>query len=131
MKEEVDRVKKEYEEKKKKKEDDKKKDDKDKDKEEKEKEKGKEKDEKTEKSDEDGKSGDSKTEDTQNEAPRVFALQKSGLFFHSKPFMTHWQIGRFVYQQRLDKKRQIDLARKTRERMANPDFFPSVPKSLP
>lgn len=113
MKEEVDRVKKEYEEKKKKKEDDKKKDDKDKDKEEKEKEKGKEKDEKTEKSDEDGKSGDSKTEDTQNEAPRVFALQK------------------FVYQQRLDKKRQIDLARKTRERMANPDFFPSVPKSLP
>ncbi|CAK7272916.1 hypothetical protein SEPCBS119000_005376 [Sporothrix epigloea] len=45
--------------------------------------------------------------------PRVFALQK------------------FLYQQRLDKKRQAEVAKRNRERLANPGFFPSVPKGQP
>ncbi|CAK7270835.1 hypothetical protein SEPCBS57363_004309 [Sporothrix epigloea] len=110
MKEEIERVKKEYEERKKKKES-------------KEKEKEKEKDEK-EKEDleKNGEKSDTKTKDKPDEdaeppavaeETRVFALQK------------------FLYQQRLDKKRQAEVAKRNRERMANPGFFPSVPKSLP
>ncbi|RYO73810.1 hypothetical protein DL766_006087 [Monosporascus sp. MC13-8B] len=32
------------------------------------------------------------------------------------------------YQQRLNKKRQAEMAKKMRERMKEPDFFPAVPK---
>ncbi|RYP57531.1 hypothetical protein DL769_009421 [Monosporascus sp. CRB-8-3] len=32
------------------------------------------------------------------------------------------------YQQRLNKKRQVEMAKKMRERMKEPDFFPAVPK---
>ncbi|KAI1269661.1 DUF1742-domain-containing protein [Xylariaceae sp. FL1019] len=47
------------------------------------------------------------------EEPRVFALQRA---FH---------------QQRIDKRRQVDMAKRNRERLSNPSFFPSVPKDLP
>ncbi|KAI1869521.1 hypothetical protein JX265_006611 [Neoarthrinium moseri] len=49
----------------------------------------------------------------QEEEPRVFALQKS---FH---------------QQRINKKQQAELAKRNRERLANPNLFPSVPKGVP
>lgn len=38
---------------------------------------------------------------------------------------------RSFYQGRLDKKRQAEVAKRNRERLANPGFFPSVPKSAP
>ncbi|CAK7206604.1 hypothetical protein SEUCBS139899_009404 [Sporothrix eucalyptigena] len=116
MKEEIELVKKEYEEKQKKK----KKEEKDKEKEaEKEKDKDKkddkdkEKDKKGDKDDKDKKKDEKEAETPATDEPRVFALQK------------------FVYQQRLDKKRQAEIAKRNRERMSNPSFFPSVPKGLP
>ncbi|KAI0469261.1 DUF1742-domain-containing protein [Xylaria cf. heliscus] len=121
MDEEVERLKKEYEEKLRKK--------KEKEKEaEKEKEKEKEKDQDKEKDKKDGKGKDEekdgKKEDSSSntkeksqpdveEEPRVFALQRT---FH---------------QQRIDRKRQAEIAKRNRERLSNPNFFPSVPKGLP
>jgi len=35
------------------------------------------------------------------------------------------------YQQRLMKKRQLEIAKRNRERLQDPSFFPSVPKGLP
>ncbi|KAH8677639.1 VPS4-associated protein 1 [Xylariales sp. PMI_506] len=114
--EEVERVKKEYEEKQRKK---------------KEKEKEKEKAADSSKSDDKDKDGKSeeekKKQDTtalKNEAstepttlkeeePRVFALHQT------------------FYQQRLSKKRQAEMAKRNRERLSNPNFFPSVPKGAP
>ncbi|CAK7214741.1 hypothetical protein SCUCBS95973_002237 [Sporothrix curviconia] len=119
MKEEVERVKKEYEEKQKKKKEKKdgEKEDKDKDKdkdkdESKDKSKDKEKKDDKDKDDQEKKDKDGETPAASDE-PRVFALQK------------------FLYQQRLDKKRQAEIAKRNRERIANPSFFPSVPKGLP
>ncbi|CAK7563158.1 MAG: hypothetical protein SEPTF4163_001017 [Sporothrix epigloea] len=110
MKEEIERVKKEYDEKKKRKESKAKEDETKKD------DKAKEDPEKNSDKTE-TKTKDKPDEDVEPpavfEEPRVFALQK------------------FLYQQRLDKKRQAEAAKRNRERMANPGFFPSVPKSLP
>ncbi|KAF7946651.1 hypothetical protein EAE96_009643 [Botrytis aclada] len=50
---------------------------------------------------------------TADEKPRVFSLKKS------------------FYQQRLDKKRQAEIAKRNRERLQNPNLFPQVPKGLP
>ncbi|TLS21498.1 uncharacterized protein PpBr36_10123 [Pyricularia pennisetigena] len=117
--EEVERIKKEYAEKQKEKAQ---KEDKD---------KGKEKDQKEEEKDK--AQPDSKKEETPkpeakakdasptaatvvsatDEEPRVFALARS------------------FYNQRIDKKRQIEMAKRNRERIQNPSFFPSVPKGLP
>lgn len=47
------------------------------------------------------------------EEPRVFSLHRN------------------FFQGRLEKKRQLEMAKRNRERMANPSFFPSVPKDLP
>ncbi|KAH8204547.1 hypothetical protein TruAng_001321 [Truncatella angustata] len=108
MDEEVERVKKEYEEKqrkKKAKDDDKSKtDEKDKDK----KPDGEKKDEAKPK-DEVKPEISTPTE----EEPRVFALSKS------------------FYQGRLVKKQQAEQAKRNRERLANPSFFPSAPKGAP
>lgn len=104
MDEELERVKKEYEEKKRKKE----------------KEKGKDKDEDSKADDE--KKDETKSKDkedkeasssSQEEEPRIFALQKN------------------FYQQRVDKKRQAEMAKRNRERLSNPNLFPSVPKGAP
>jgi hypothetical protein len=35
------------------------------------------------------------------------------------------------YQQRLNRKKQAEIAKRNRERMRDPTFFPSVPKNLP
>jgi len=47
------------------------------------------------------------------EEPRVFSLKKA------------------FYQQRVDKKRNAEIARRNRERLQNPNLFPKVPKDLP
>ncbi|KAG7152131.1 hypothetical protein HYQ46_012043 [Verticillium longisporum] len=47
------------------------------------------------------------------EEPRVFSLQKN------------------FFALRIEKKRQIELAKRNRERIAQPNFFPSVPKGAP
>ncbi|KAI1360066.1 DUF1742-domain-containing protein [Xylaria arbuscula] len=123
MDEEVEKLKKEYEEKQRKK--------KEKETEkEKENEKEKEKDKENEKDKKNGngkdiemsgKKGDSTSDDKSKdkspaqveEEPRVFALQ------------------RVFYQRRLDRKRQAEMAKRNKERLSNPNFFPSVPKDLP
>lgn len=116
MDEEVEKLKKEYEEKQRKKKE-----------KEAEKHKGKEKDEnkdskKTEE-DKDEKKADPASDDNEKpkekspsnpeDEPRVFALQRT------------------FYQRRVDRKRQAEVAKRNRERMNNPNFFPSVPKDFP
>ncbi|KAI0909401.1 VPS4-associated protein 1 [Ustulina deusta] len=117
MDEEVERLKREYEEKqrkKKEKEAEKGKDqDKEKDKKD-DQEKGDDKGEKKEDStsDDKGKSKQKSPAEAEEE-PRVFALQRA------------------FYQRRIDRKRQAEMAKRNRERLNNPNFFPSVPKGLP
>ncbi|KAI6357967.1 hypothetical protein MCOR25_007481 [Pyricularia grisea] len=115
--EEVERVKKEYAEKQKAKAE---KEGKDKNKEEKDQEKDKaqpdSKNEETTKPEDktkDASPGAATVVSAADEEPRVFALARS------------------FYNQRIDKKRQIEMAKRNRERMQNPSFFPSVPKDLP
>jgi hypothetical protein len=38
---------------------------------------------------------------------------------------------RAFYQQRLDRKRNAEVAKRNRERLQNPNLFPAVPKGLP
>ncbi|KUI73653.1 hypothetical protein VM1G_09613 [Cytospora mali] len=106
LEEEVERVKKEYEErqrKKKEKEDSAKSKDKDKDKDgEKEKE-----------------GLDKKDEVKKTEEPKDAKVQN-----YPQPYST-------FYQKRLDQKRQAEMAKRNRERLQNPSFFPSVPKGNP
>ncbi|KAI0163319.1 VPS4-associated protein 1 [Pestalotiopsis sp. NC0098] len=105
--EELERVKKEYEEKQKKKEEKANSDDKDKD--------AKADEKKDEKKDESKAKEEEKPEAStpKPEEPRVFSLAKS------------------FYQGRLTKKHQAEVAKRNRERMATPGFFPSVPKDAP
>ncbi|KAM7183879.1 hypothetical protein V8F33_013330 [Rhypophila sp. PSN 637] len=111
LEEEIELVKKEYEEKKKKKEEKDKKDKKgDKEKDKKDGEDEKEKDKDKPETKEDSKPTSPKPEE---EEPRVFELKPT------------------FYQQRINKKRQMEIAKRNRERMQDPSFFPSVPKSLP
>ncbi|RCI14896.1 hypothetical protein L249_6998 [Ophiocordyceps polyrhachis-furcata BCC 54312] len=135
--EEMERLKDEYEERQRKKKDkdnkdkdnkdkDKKeKDNKDKDKKEKDKDKdNKDKDKDKEKDDDDDEDKDEKkakqnngqdmaTTDTQDEEPRIFELKSA------------------FFQQRLQKKRQAEAAKRDRERASQPNYFPSVPTDLP
>ncbi|KAI1780933.1 DUF1742-domain-containing protein [Hypoxylon cercidicola] len=111
MEDELERVKNEYEEKQRKKQEkESKKDEESK--------KPKDKEEKdAEKKDESKPNGKDKVEDKKppklEEEPRVFSLQRT------------------FYQQRLDRKRQAEMAKRNRERLSNPNYFPSVPKDLP
>ncbi|CAN8104502.1 unnamed protein product [Discula destructiva] len=110
LEEEVERVKKEYEEKQRKK---KEKEAADKDKE-KDKSKDKEGDEKKDETKQPDSAEKSPEKDPkEEEEPRVFALHRT------------------FYQNRLATKRQAEIDKRTRERIANPAFFPSVPKGLP
>ncbi|KAK2625147.1 hypothetical protein QTJ16_005516 [Diplocarpon rosae] len=107
MEAEVERVKQEFEEKQKKKE---------------ERDSAKDKDKEKDKSGEE-KRGEKKTTEKKkpedatpavvDEEPRVFALQKT------------------FFQQRIDKKRNAEIARRSRERLQNPNLFPQVPKGFP
>ncbi|KAM0602146.1 hypothetical protein ACHAP1_008006 [Verticillium nonalfalfae] len=40
-------------------------------------------------------------------------------------------VSRNFFALRIEKKRQIELAKRNRERIAQPNFFPSVPKGAP
>ncbi|KJZ79715.1 hypothetical protein HIM_01184 [Hirsutella minnesotensis 3608] len=117
MAEEMERVKKEYEEKQRKK-----KDDEPKDKNEsKDKSVSKAKDEKAEDEDSQKKDkpedrDDEKKDDSESakeDDPRVFELKSA------------------FYQQRLQRKRQAEAAKRDRERASQPNYFPSVPSDLP
>ncbi|CAL3967560.1 unnamed protein product [Diplocarpon coronariae] len=109
MEAEVERVKQEFEEKKKKKLERDMAKDKDK-----EKDKGKSGEEKTEeKKTTEKKNPQDKTAAAFDEEPRVFALQKT------------------FFQQRVDKKRNAEIAKRSRERLQNPNLFPQVPKGFP
>jgi len=108
---EIERVKLEFEEKQKKKKE--KESAKDKEKE-KDKDKDKDSDEKTtEKKVDEKKKSDEPTLGPVEEEPRVFALQKT------------------FYQQRIEKKRNAEIAKRNRERLQNPNLFPQVPKGFP
>ncbi|KAG8419527.1 hypothetical protein J3458_004383 [Metarhizium acridum] len=112
--EETEKLKKEYEERQRKKKekeskdkDKKSDDDKDKDTDKKDsKEKQKETDISAQKSKDEGSS-------TPNEEPRVFELKSA------------------FYQQRLQRKRQAEAAKRDRERVSQPGYFPSVPSAPP
>lgn len=39
--------------------------------------------------------------------------------------------GRIFYQMRVDRLRNIEIARRNRERLKDPSFFPSVPNKTP
>merc|ERR1711964_649288 len=80
----------------------------------KEKDKDKDSDEKTtEKKVDEKKKSDEPTLGPVEEEPRVFALQKT------------------FYQQRIEKKRNAEIAKRNRERLQNPNLFPQVPKGFP
>ncbi|KAM3473743.1 hypothetical protein MY5147_004617 [Beauveria neobassiana] len=111
---EKQKLKKEYEEKQRKKKEkeekdkkDKGKDDKDKDDEKKQDEKDKT-DDKTDKKEEDD-------EASKEEEPRTFELKTNSAF----------------YQQRLQRKRQAEAAKRDKERVSKPGYFPSVPTEPP
>ncbi|RDA83942.1 hypothetical protein CP532_3635 [Ophiocordyceps camponoti-leonardi (nom. inval.)] len=121
--EEMERLKEEYEERQRKKKDKEKDKEKDKDKD-KDKDKGKEEDEKKDKDKDDEKAKQNKDQDkdrkaaevsadTQDEEPRIFELKSA------------------FFQQRLQKKRQAEAAKRDRERASQPNYFPSVPTDLP
>ncbi|KID99772.1 hypothetical protein MAJ_04238, partial [Metarhizium majus ARSEF 297] len=112
--EETEKLKKEYEERQRKK---KEKESKDKDKKD-DKEKDKDTDKKDSKDEEkvaDQSAQKSKDEGsgTPNEEPRVFELKSA------------------FYQQRLQRKRQVEAAKRDRERVSQPGYFPSVPSAPP
>ncbi|GAB7348071.1 hypothetical protein MBLNU459_g6102t1 [Dothideomycetes sp. NU459] len=112
---EIETIKKEYEEKMKKKKEKRKAKDKDKDKDEKnDKDKGANKaeaesDAQDEKDKDDKIKALTKEEPKADDGPRIFRLQKH------------------FYQQRLDKMRNAEIAKRNRERLRNPTSFPSVP----
>ncbi|KAL6898563.1 DUF1742 domain-containing protein [Trichoderma evansii] len=116
--EETEKLKKEYEEKqRKKKEKEKEKEkEKDKEKDKKEKDKAKDKDKDKEKKEDKGEDEEKSTgEETpkEEEEPRVFELKT------------------VFYQQRLQRKRQAENAKRDRERASQPNYFPSVPTGAP
>ncbi|KAL7776633.1 hypothetical protein CFE70_007051 [Pyrenophora teres f. teres 0-1] len=104
---EIEAVKKEYEEKQKIKREKRKGKDKEKDKE-------KEKEAKSKEDDEDKEDEKAKEEKAQAElGPRIYQLNKN------------------FYQMRLDKLRNVEIAKRNRERLSNPANFPSVPSGNP
>ncbi|KAK0116845.1 hypothetical protein ONS96_012693 [Cadophora gregata f. sp. sojae] len=108
---EIERVKQEFDEKQKKKKEKESAKEKEKDKE---KDKDKDSDKKaTEKSADEKKRSDEATPSPAEEEHRVFALQKT------------------FYQQRIEKKRNAEIAKRNRERLQNPNLFPQVPKGFP
>ncbi|PQE17328.1 VPS4-associated 1 protein [Rutstroemia sp. NJR-2017a BVV2] len=111
---EIERIRQGFEEKQRKRKEKEKEAEKDKEKDEKNKKDGEKEEEK--KTDEKSKSETPKspaTPSAQDEEPRVFALKAA------------------FYQQRIDKKRNAEIARRNRERLQNPNLFPQVPKGLP
>ncbi|KAK8025863.1 hypothetical protein PG990_003686 [Apiospora arundinis] len=134
----IAQAKKEYDEKQRKKKEAEKSDDKDS------KDKDKAKDDKVDEEKKDDSKSKDKDQDKaepekspQDEEPRVFELQRLSCLAHSLPLprLTSY---RTFYQQRLTKKRQaeerkrqVEMSQRNRERLSNPSFFPAVPKDNP
>ncbi|CRK24522.1 hypothetical protein BN1708_013996 [Verticillium longisporum] len=122
MDEELERVKKEYEERQRKK--------KEKEAQEKSEEKDKDKSSQTE----DKKSTDKKDDD-EDKACATLQRKRSKQLTSSamlpKPTKIAKTVSRNFFALRIEKKRQIELAKRNRERIAQPNFFPSVPKGAP
>ncbi|KAK1773997.1 VPS4-associated protein 1 [Copromyces sp. CBS 386.78] len=116
LEEEIERVKKEYEEKQKKKKEEK---EKEKKKDKKDGEKSKDEDEKKDEKDQEKSKGSRSASREGTKSPPV---EEEPRIFELKPTF---------YQQRLLKKRQAEIAKRNRERLQDPTFFPSVPKNLP
>ncbi|KAK0737836.1 VPS4-associated protein 1 [Schizothecium vesticola] len=117
---EVARVKKEYEEKQRKKKEEKEK----KDKEKKDKDKDKSKKDKDKKEED-----DKKDKPEEKEAEKLTAAAAAEVAEEEEPRL--FELKSAFYQQRLGRKRQIEMAKRNRERLQDPTFFPSVPKNLP
>ncbi|EMR72882.1 hypothetical protein MGN70_012504 [Eutypa lata] len=109
--EEIAKLKKEYEEKQRKKK-------------EKEAEKGKEKDDEKDKDKDKKTDKDTEKKDGTAKQPEIVSPPKEQ---EPKVFTLH----KTFYQQRLYKKRQAENAKRMREQLRNPSFFPSVPKGDP
>ncbi|EXV04530.1 DUF1712 domain protein [Metarhizium robertsii] len=130
--EETEKLKKEYEERQRKK---KEKESKDKDKKD-DKEKDKDTDKKDSKDEEkaaDQSAQKSKDEGsgTSNEEPRVFELKRFELWLASVSCIYRANHVSAFYQQRLQRKRQVEAAKRDRERVSQPGYFPSVPSAPP
>ncbi|KAI1800145.1 DUF1742-domain-containing protein [Daldinia bambusicola] len=110
MEDEIERVKKEYEEKQRKKKEKEKEKESEKSKKDNDDKEKKESEKKDEPSPQAKDKLDEKIPPKPDEEPRVFTLQKN------------------FYQQRLDRKRAAEMAKRNRERLSNPNYFPSVPK---
>lgn len=77
----------------------------------------------------------------EEEEPRVFALHRFGIPASPPPshdkhldalcLLFYSLVCRTFFQKRLEKKRQAEMAKRNRERLQNPSFFPSVPKGNP
>ncbi|KAF5133953.1 hypothetical protein E5D57_004581 [Metarhizium anisopliae] len=134
--EETEKLKKEYEERQRKK---KEKESKDKDKKDdkgKDKEKDKDTDKKDSKDEEkvaDQSAQNSKDEGSgiPNEEPRVFELKRFELWLASVSCIYRANHVSAFYQQRLQRKRQVEAAKRDRERVSQPGYFPSVPSAPP
>ncbi|KAL2110785.1 hypothetical protein VUR80DRAFT_714 [Thermomyces stellatus] len=117
MEEEMERVKREYEEKKRKKDAEKEKRGENSEEKDGEKEKDKSKNEREKEGDKANDGRDSEkggsSPSTPSEEPRFFALHS--VFFN----------------QRVQKRREAEMAKRNRERLQQPNLFPSVPKNLP
>ncbi|KAL2131514.1 hypothetical protein VTI74DRAFT_4935 [Chaetomium olivicolor] len=108
LRQEMERIKKEYEEKQKKKEKEAKDDQKDESKDNKSVQESKEIPEKTE-----PKKEDAESSPPEEEEPRIFELKS------------------MFYQSRVMRKRDAEIRRRNREKLQDPKYFPSVPKNLP
>ncbi|KAH8168346.1 AAA-ATPase vps4-associated protein 1 domain-containing protein [Sarocladium implicatum] len=132
LKEETEKLKKEYEEKqRKKKEKEAEKDEKDKDKD---KDKDGKSDSKSKDDDKTKKEDDDKKEEEPEEEPRVFELKKQVLPDYPATRLsrswTNTECSTF-YNARLQKRRQLEAAKRDRERVKQPGYFPSVPTEPP
>lgn len=77
-----------------------------------------------------------------DDSPRIFALHKYDFSsLQCRLDMAVWTVmlldamltadGRIFYQMRVDRLRNIEIARRNRERLKDPSFFPSVPNKTP
>ncbi|KAL1597360.1 hypothetical protein SLS59_007389 [Nothophoma quercina] len=115
MDREIEKVKKEYEEKQKLKKEKRKAKDKE-----------KEKDKETKSNEEEEDKKDEKAKDD-----KIKELTKSSESATAEPSARIYHLNKSFFQMRLDKLRNAEIAKRNRERLQNPSFFPSVPKDLP
>ncbi|KID90489.1 hypothetical protein MGU_02366 [Metarhizium guizhouense ARSEF 977] len=68
---------------------------------------------------------------TPSEEPRVFELKRFELWLTSVSCIYRANHASAFYQQRLQRKRQVEAAKRDRERASQPGYFPSVPSAPP